>query len=236
MFVERGETEAEEKDAEEKRTSQLYSLLGCSDDDESDSTHRGRKKRDRGKDGTRRRTNSQSQERAERMSGSRERKDRSRERGKDNGRKDRRDSGSRRSSLGEDRKRKVSCSSAESEYSRKSGVKSEHFGSSASKQVESGMRRDTSRRMSFDDGRYENMRGHEEIQQVETARGEKGGRKGRVQEEGSRSETADGVGSLKHSGLTSAPGGGPKRELPSNLMDIFNQIAQFEKEKGVRPK
>lgn len=233
IFVERGETEAEEKDAEVKRTTQLYSLLGGSDDEESDSTHRGRKRRDRGKDGTSR--NSQSQEGAERMSGSRERKDRSGERGKDDGQKDRRDSGPRRrSSLGEDRKRNVSCSSAESEYSRKSTGKSELFGNSASKQVESGMRHATSRRMSLD-GRYENTRGREEIQQVKTAAGEMDGRKGRVQEEGRRSEAADGIGNLKR-GLTSAPGGGPKRELPSNLLDIFNQIAQFEKEKGARPK
>lgn len=29
---------------------------------------------------------------------------------------------------------------------------------------------------------------------------------------------------------------GSKKELPANLLDIFNQIEQFEKEKGVRPK
>lgn len=29
---------------------------------------------------------------------------------------------------------------------------------------------------------------------------------------------------------------GPKKELPANLLDIFNQIEQFQKEKGVRPK
>lgn len=30
--------------------------------------------------------------------------------------------------------------------------------------------------------------------------------------------------------------GGPKKELPSNLQDIFNRIAKFEKEKGLKPK
>lgn len=29
---------------------------------------------------------------------------------------------------------------------------------------------------------------------------------------------------------------GPKKELPANLLDIFNQIEQFKKEKGVRPR
>lgn len=30
--------------------------------------------------------------------------------------------------------------------------------------------------------------------------------------------------------------GGPKKELPTNLQDIFNRIAQFEREKGLKPK
>lgn len=36
------------------------------------------------------------------------------------------------------------------------------------------------------------------------------------------------------SSLTAA--GRPRKELPSNLLDIFSQIAQFEKEKGIKPK
>lgn len=238
-FGERDEEEAEEKGVEERRISQLYSLSAASDDEESDSSHRGRKTKDR----TRRGKNSlcRSPERAERMSGSRETRGRSKERVKEDNRKDRRDSDSRRrSSLDEDRKRKASCSSAESVCSRKSNVKSEHFGNWTSKQVESRLRHDASKRNSFDGGRYEN-RGREEIWEVEAATREKDGSKGRVEEEGSRSEggnstRSDGAGNHKQSGLTSVPGGRPKKDLPSNLLDIFNQIAQFEKEKGVRPK
>uniref|UniRef100_A0A8D0CWL2 Uncharacterized protein n=1 Tax=Sander lucioperca TaxID=283035 RepID=A0A8D0CWL2_SANLU len=132
----------------------------------------------------------------------------SRDRGKEDYRKDGRGSDSkRRSSLDENRKRKVSCSSAESEYSRKSSLKSEYLGNSgsASKHVESRMRHDSSRWNSFDGGRYEN-KGWEEIRELE------------------------------ESSLTSVPVERPKKDLPSNLLDIFNQIAQFEKEKGVGPK
>lgn len=213
-FGERGE---EEVDVEDRRISHLYSLSAASDDDESD-----RKGRDRKESETRR---------GERTSRSRERSDKSRERGKEDNRKDRRDSD-------ENRRRKVSCSSAESEYSRKSSVKSEYLGNSgsASKRVESRMRHDSSKRNSVDGGRYEN-RGREEIREVDEAKREKG----KVEEERRRSDggngrRSDGAGNHKQSGLTSAPGGTTKKELPSNLLDIFNQIAQFEKEKGGRPK
>ncbi|XP_073332046.1 tetratricopeptide repeat protein 14 [Pagrus major] len=239
-FGERDEEEAEEKDAEERRISQLYSLSAASDDDESDSSRKDRKRRDREEGRTRRGKNSlnRSPERAERRSRSKEKRDKSRERGKEDNRKDSRDSASRRrSSLDENRKRKVSCSSAESEYSRKSSFKSEYFGNSgsASKHLESRMRHDSSKRNSFDGGRYEN-RGRE----VEEAQREKD-RKGKVEEESSRSEIGNSrrsevAGNHKQSGLTSLSGGGPKKDLPSNLMDIFNQIAQFEKEKKVKPK
>ncbi|XP_070764814.1 tetratricopeptide repeat protein 14 isoform X2 [Enoplosus armatus] len=240
-FGERDEAEVKEKDAEDRRICQLYSLSAASEEEESDSSRRERRRRDREGSGTKRGKNcpSRSPEREERASRSRERRDKSRERGKEDNRKDRRDSDSkRRSSLDESRKRKVSCSSAESEYSRKSNFKAEYLGNSASKHVESRMRHDSSKRNSFDGGRYEN-RGREENRVVEEANREDG-RRGRVEEEGSRSDAgnhkrSEGAVNLKQ-GLTSVPGGGPKKGLPTNLVDIFNQIAQFEKEKGAGPK
>ncbi|XP_035509081.1 tetratricopeptide repeat protein 14 [Morone saxatilis] len=232
-FGERDEEVVEEKNPEEKRITQLYSLSAASDDEESDSSRRERKRRDREEGATKRKKGSLSRS-PERRSKSRERKDKSRERGKGDNRKDRRDSDSkRRSSLEEISKRRVSCSSAESEYSRKSNFKSEYLGNSGSapKHVESRMRHDSSKRNSFDGGRYEN---------IEEARREKD-RKGKVEEErrrsdGGNSKRLEGVGNHKQSGLTSVAGERAKKDLPTNLLDIFNQIAQFEKEKGVRPK
>ncbi|XP_041791786.1 tetratricopeptide repeat protein 14 isoform X2 [Chelmon rostratus] len=237
-FGDRDEEELEEKDAEERRVSQLYSLSAASDDEESDSARRERKRRDREEGRTRRGKSSRSPERAEQMSKSRERRDKSRERGKEEDRKDRRDSDSRRRrSLDENRKRKVSCSSAESEYSRKSNLKSEYLGNSgsASKHVESRMRHDSSKNSRFE------SRGREDMGEVDEAKIERDGRKGKEAEssrsEGGNSKTSEGDGNhSKQSGLTSVSGGGPTKNLPSNLLDIFNQIAQFEKEKGVRPK
>ncbi|XP_068599471.1 tetratricopeptide repeat protein 14 isoform X2 [Brachionichthys hirsutus] len=209
-FGESDEYEAEEKDADERRISRLYSLSAASNDEESDSSRRVRRRKDsekepmRGDDSVNR-----SPEREER---SRERKEESRESGKEDNRRD----GESRRSIDEHRRRKVSSSSStESEYSRKSNIKSEYLGNSASasKQSESRMRHDSSRRNSCEGSRYERREGV------------------------NRSRTQ------QQSGLTSAPGGGgggggggPKKELPSNLLDIFNQIAQFKKEKGVGPK
>ncbi|XP_070688715.1 tetratricopeptide repeat protein 14 [Pempheris klunzingeri] len=230
-FGERVGEEVEERDADDRRICQLYSLSAASDNEESDSSRRERKRRDREEGKTGRSKNS--------MSGSPEREERvSRERGTEDNRKDRRDSDSkRRSSLDESRKRKVSCSSAESEYSRKSSFKSEYVGNcgSASKHLESSMRH---KRNSFDGGTYE-QRGREDNRRVEEAKREKNDRKGKAEEERSRSEGGNGTRSEagnhnKQEGLMS--GERPKKDLPSNLLNIFNQIAQFEKEKGVRPK
>ncbi|XP_049443528.1 tetratricopeptide repeat protein 14 isoform X1 [Epinephelus fuscoguttatus] len=245
-FGERDEEEVVEKDAEERRISQLYSLSAASEDEESDSSRRVKKRREREESRTRGRKNSQSRslETEERGSRSRERRDRSRERGKEDNRKDRRGSESRRrSSLDENRKRKVSCSSAESDYSRKSSSRSEYLGNSGSayKHLESRMRHDSSRRNSLDGGRCEN-RGRGDIREVEEAKREKDSRKGREDEsnrsDGGNSRKSEGAGNNnnKQNSLTPVPGGEPKKDLPSNLLDIFNQIAQFEKEKGVRPK
>ncbi|XP_054459163.1 tetratricopeptide repeat protein 14 [Anoplopoma fimbria] len=241
-FGERDEEEVTVRDVDDRRISQLYSLSAASEDEESDSSCRERKRRDREESRKKIMKNSlsRSPDREERGSRSTESRDKSRE---DN-RKDRRDSDSKRiSSLDENRKRKVSCSSAESEYSRKSSFKSEYLGNSgsASKHVESRMRHDSSKRNSFDGGRYES-RGREEIQEMEEATREKDNRKGKVVEDSSRSDAgngkiSEGAGNHnKQSSLTSVPGGSAKKELPSNLLDIFNQIAQFQKEKGVGPK
>uniref|UniRef100_UPI0037E83353 tetratricopeptide repeat protein 14 isoform X2 n=1 Tax=Semicossyphus pulcher TaxID=241346 RepID=UPI0037E83353 len=231
-FGERDDEEVEEKDVEDRRISQLYSLSAASDEDESDSSRRERKRRDREESRTRRKKNSLSgsPEREERTSRSGEGRDKSRDRWKEDDRKDRRDSNSkRRSSLDGDGKRRVSCSSAESEYSRKSSFKSEYLGNSgsASKQSESRMRHDSSKRNSFDGGRYEN-RGREEIQEVE----ERDSRRRKAEEENSRSER----GGAENHNRKSLQEVRPKKDLPSNLLSIFNQIAQFEKEKGGKPK
>ncbi|XP_038571097.1 tetratricopeptide repeat protein 14 isoform X1 [Micropterus salmoides] len=222
-FGERDEVEVKEKDAEDKRICQLYSLSAASEEEESDSSRRERKRRGREESRTRKGKNnlSRSPEREERMSRSRERRGKSRERGKEDNWRDR--DSKRRSSLDENSKRKVSCSSAESQYLRKSNFKSEYLGNSGSapKRVESRMRHDSSKRNSFDGGRYDN-RGREENLEGEETKREKDGRKV--------------TGEEQRSGLTPMSGGGPKKDLPSNLLDIFNQIAQFEKEKGVRPK
>ncbi|GLD49551.1 tetratricopeptide repeat protein 14 [Lates japonicus] len=243
VFGERDDEEVEEKDAEERRISQLYSLSAASENEESDSSQRDRKRRDREESRTRRRKNSlsRSPEREERRSKSRERRDKNRERRKEDNRRN--SDSNRRTSLDETRKRKVSCSSADSEYSRKSSVRSEYSGysASASKHPENRARRDSSKRNSFDGGRYEN-RGREEICDAEDVKREKESRKGGVEEVSSRSDRglckrSESAGNHKEQrGVTSVPGERPKKDLPANLLDIFNQIAQFEKEKGVRPK
>ncbi|KAM7387704.1 hypothetical protein PAMP_023925 [Pampus punctatissimus] len=216
-FGDRDEEEVEEKMKEEevredRRISQLYSLSAASEDEESDSSRRERKKGDREESRPRRRRNTLSQ--------SLEREERSGERKDDN----RRNSDSKkRSGLDENKKRKVSCSSVESEYSQKSSFKSEYSGNSGSASKYS-----ERRRSSFNGGRYKN-KVREDIWEVEEVKMEKESKKGRSKEEsGSRS------GGASSKGLDSDVT--PKKELPANLLDIFNQIAQFEKEKGVRPK
>ncbi|XP_041647029.1 tetratricopeptide repeat protein 14 isoform X2 [Cheilinus undulatus] len=223
-----GEEVVKEKDTEGRRISQLYSLSTASDDEESDSSHRERKRKDREESRSGRKRNGRSRSRGgeERRSRSRERRDRSR--GREDNRRD--SSSKRRSSLEEDRKRKVSCSSADSEYLRRSGSKPENVGNSGSASKHSESRRhDSFRRDSFDGGRYEN-RGREDTE--ETKR-EKDSVKGKVEENSNRS---DGGNAGNHNKQSELVGARPKKDLPSNLLDIFNQIAQFEKEKGVKPK
>lgn len=210
-----------EKDTEDKRISQLYSLSAASDE-ESDNSRRDRKRRDR-EEKTRGRKDSRSPEER------RQRRDKSRERGKEDSRRDRRDSDvKRRSSLDSTRNRNVSCSSADSEFSRSFHSEHSNF-SSASKHAESKTRNDSTRRSSFDGGRYEN-RGREDIRE---ANREKESEKVRTEEESSRSERGRGA---RLDGENGEGGGRPKKDLPANLLDIFSQIAQFEKERGVRPK
>ncbi|XP_029285590.1 tetratricopeptide repeat protein 14 isoform X2 [Cottoperca gobio] len=236
-FGERDEEEVVGKAAEDKRICQLYSLSAASEDEESDSSRREKKGRDR--EESRRNSLSRSPEREERGSRSSDRRDESSERGKQGNGKDQRGSDSkRRSSSDENRQRKASCSSAEAEYSRKSNFNPEYLGISGS--AESRMRHDSSQRNSFDGGRYEN-RVRQDIPVVEEAKGEKD-RKGNVENSsssrsaGNRKKSEGAVNHNKQSSLTSVPGGSAKKDLPSNLLDIFNQIAKFEKEKGVGPK
>ncbi|KAM3876343.1 tetratricopeptide repeat protein 14 [Diretmus argenteus] len=210
-------------DVDDRRICQLYSLSAGSEDEEGSKERR-------------------------RKSG--EVRERSKEIGKVTNGRERRDSeASRRSSLDESTRRKLSSSSAElnfrSEHSQKlpgqdAASRKCDFDrkcSSASKPSDSRVRNDPPyRRSSLDGGRQEET--------AEVTR-EKEGRRGRAEEEprgGSRSERRDsarltGAGSRNgQSGMTSVPGGGPQKDLPANLLNIFNQIAQFEKEKGIRPK
>ncbi|KAM9384878.1 tetratricopeptide repeat protein 14 isoform 2-T2 [Pholidichthys leucotaenia] len=216
----------EEEDADYRRISQLYSLSGASEDEESDSSRRGKKGRDAEESSTRKRKNSRSSEReGRRRSRSRERRDRSGEKAKEVSRKERGDSNSkRRSSLNEDHARRLSCSSAEVEYSCRS----------TPKHPENKMRCNSSTRNSFDGGRYEKSdgpQGHE----VEDIKSQGEPRKGRADE--SRmlrlglSKTPESAGNRDDQNSVRL-----KKDLPANLLDIFNQIAQFEKEKGVKPK
>lgn len=117
---------------------------------------------------------------------------------------------SRRSSIDESTRRRTSCSFAEAEYSRKVKVNRPEF-------------RDQERRNSWEGGRYKNS-GWQEHPHCE--RVEEDGRKERGERESSRLEA----------GSSSSSAGRPKKELPSSLLDIFSQIAQFEKEKGIKPK
>ncbi|KAG7242290.1 hypothetical protein INR49_023965 [Caranx melampygus] len=224
-----GFKERNEEDTEERRISQLYSLSAASENEESDSSRRERKGGDREESRARRRRSSVSPDREERRSRSRERREKNRERGKEDNRSH--SDSKRRRSSDENRRRKVSCSSADSEYSRKSSVRSEYSANSASvsKHSDNRARHELSKRNSFDGGRYEN-RGREELSEVEGMKREKESRKGREEDEiRERSETA---GNLH--GVTSVPGARPKKDLPANLLNIFNQIAQFEKEKEDR--
>ncbi|XP_049587982.1 tetratricopeptide repeat protein 14 isoform X1 [Syngnathus scovelli] len=109
----------------------------------------------------------------------------------------------KRNSLDE-RKRRVSCSSSESAFSRKP------FHS-----------KDLSRRNSF--------RGDDDEMQAEN-----GGTKAKVEASWSRSSPAE-VQSEQEEEI-SLPEGKSKKDLPANLLQIFNQIAKFQKEKGIEPK
>uniref|UniRef100_A0A8D3BB19 Tetratricopeptide repeat domain 14 n=1 Tax=Scophthalmus maximus TaxID=52904 RepID=A0A8D3BB19_SCOMX len=218
------EEEVEEKIAEE-RICQLYSLSGASDNEASDPRREG-KRRDSKESRTRgsKDSLSRSPEREDRRSRSREGGDKNGERGREDNRRN--SDAKRGSSLDENRKRKVSCSSADSEHSRKMSCPG-----SASKHLEN-----RSKRNSVDGGRYEH-RGREDIVEVVDVKREN---QGSVEEDcgradaglGRRSESA---GNHKEpTGATSAPGS--KKHLPANLLNIFTQIAQFEKGKGVGPR
>ncbi|KAG7513473.1 tetratricopeptide repeat protein 14 isoform X1 [Solea senegalensis] len=218
----RVDEEVEAKESDERRICHLYSLSAASDNGDSDSSRRERKRRAK----TRKSSQSRSPEKESRLSRSKERRDKNRQRGKEESRRN--SDSKRRSSLDENRKRKVSCSSADSEFSRKSGFQSEYpgNGSSASKHLEKRERHESSKRNSFDDGRYK----------TEDADREKESSKRRVEEEGSRSAGRIRKTSQNSAGNGDGPGESAKKELPPHLLNIFNQIAQFEKEKGAGPK
>ncbi|XP_072245090.1 tetratricopeptide repeat protein 14 [Leuresthes tenuis] len=231
MFSGGDDEEVVGKDREDKRISELYSLSAASEEEESDSSCRERR-RESTESRTKKRKNSRSKSplREERRGRSRERRDKSGERGKEDNRKD--SDSKMRNSLEENRTRKSSCSSAEVEYLQKSSFRSEYSGNSGStsKHPENRMRRHSSTRNSFDGGRYENRGRQEE----EDAKGEKESRKWRSEEESSTSH--EGLSKRSESARNGQNAVRPKKDLPANLLDIFDKIAQFEKEKGVNPK
>lgn len=139
-------------------------------------------------------TNRKETNREEKM---RKRKDSDSPSNRDNNWKDRRDSDSKRRDSFQE-KRRVSCSSGDSEYSRRSSFQSEYPRFS---------RNESSRRSSFD-GRYEKGNGESQ--------------------KGSSSSNTRADDNDKQDR--------PKKSLPPNLLNIFSQIEQFEKEKGVKPK
>ncbi|KAM6962546.1 tetratricopeptide repeat protein 14 [Aplochiton taeniatus] len=82
-------------------------------------------------------------------------------------------------------------------------------------------------RRSLDSGRYESGGREEKRERLEESRA------------GRRSDGGDyrPAGALSRNGQGSdAVARGPQKEMPANLLDIFSQIAQFQKEKGVQPK
>ncbi|XP_047231168.1 tetratricopeptide repeat protein 14 isoform X2 [Girardinichthys multiradiatus] len=198
------------------KISQMYSMMAASEGEESDSSRRERKRRDRAESGSSKSKTSRSpQRKRDERTVSR---DRSRDRWKEDNRGGRRNSDStRRSSVEENHTRKLSSSPAEVECPQKSSFQFEYSGKNR-------MRRDSSTRSSFDGCRYENKE--------ETER-EKGSVRRREEEERTdpeRSKKPESAGDQNGQG-----DGRPKKILPSNLLDIFNRIAQFEKEKGVKP-
>ncbi|XP_028260254.1 tetratricopeptide repeat protein 14 [Parambassis ranga] len=196
------------RDEEEVEERKISQLYSLSAASEEEDDHSSRRERKgRDREDSRTRKNSQSR--------STEGRDMSRERGREDNRKDRRDSDSkRRSSLDDKSKRRLSCSSAELENSQKSAS-----GNSAYKHPEARMRRNSSTRNSLDGGRIES-RGRQDFHKVEEVMR-------RAEEERSNKN----VGNHNEEGDTR-----PKKDLPANLLNIFNQIAQFEKEKGGQPK
>ncbi|XP_030582966.1 tetratricopeptide repeat protein 14 isoform X3 [Archocentrus centrarchus] len=229
-FGVRDEEQVEGKDGDDRKNFKLYSLSAASEEEESDSSRRERKRKDREESRTRKTKNSwsRSPDREKRRSRSRERRDRSRDVDR---KKDRRESDSkRRSSLDENHKRKLSCSSGELEYSRKSSFRSEHSGNSNSKHPQNRMRHDSSARNFFEGDRCEN-RGRLEAREVDEVKREKESRKegGSMPDQGHSKKESAGTHN-EESDMRR------KKDLPANLLDIFNQIAQFEKDKGVKPK
>ncbi|XP_037830181.1 tetratricopeptide repeat protein 14 isoform X2 [Kryptolebias marmoratus] len=207
MFAGGQEDGAVGRDGDDRRINQLYSLSAASDEEESDGSHRERKR-----DRTEKNSQSRSPPREEKRGRSRERRDESRKGTRDSDSK-------RRGSLEENKTRKLSSSSAELEYSRRSSFQSEYSGISGStyRHPENRMRHDSSTRSSLDSGRNENK----DRQDGDEAEREK------AEEEGRQTQKSDSNGQSE---------GGSKKNLPAHLLSIFNQIAQFEKEKGLKPK
>ncbi|CAL8309885.1 unnamed protein product [Lota lota] len=227
--------EEEEVVVDDRRICQLYSLSAASEDEGSDhrggdssrSNREGRKgKKDReersfssdGTGGRRSRRESRRESSSDRSACGAER-----ERGK----------ARRRSNEGR-RRRKASTSSLESQRSRKSNVAAERpqacRRSSSVSQGQQPPPPPSSRRTSLDGGRSQSRPGRGPEQRVEGAGGGDGHR-------AQAASTSNGQGGAARPPPPPAAGGGAgKKELPPNLMDIFNKIAQFEKEKGVGPR
>ncbi|XP_061680937.1 tetratricopeptide repeat protein 14 isoform X1 [Syngnathoides biaculeatus] len=198
---EEGETSRKAKDSNSPRIC-MYSLSSTSEEEECESlSHRGRQTKDRVE--RRRKSSSISSEREDGRTKTWESSYRSNKRENEDKRQT---SGLGRGSLDE-RKRKASCSSSDSVYSRKS------FQS-----------KDFSSRNSFRREESETLK-------------EKDISKGKPKEERpgwSRSNAAE-IQDEQDVEI-SVPEGKAKKDLPANLLEIFNQIAKFQKEKGIGPK
>ncbi|XP_024908936.1 tetratricopeptide repeat protein 14 isoform X2 [Cynoglossus semilaevis] len=216
---------------DEGKISQLYSLAAASEHEDSDSSRWERKRRE-SKSSRRRSTHSKSPKMEDRRrSQSKERRAKEGERGKEENRRN--SDSKRRNSFEEYRKRKVSCSSIDStEYSRKSSSQSEYSGYSASKHLEKRERYNPGKRNSFDGGRYEKEEWNkmQDISRGKQSRKDQGDDDDDDDDGGSRS--AGGI-SKSSQNTGSQHAAAAKKDLPTNLLDIFHKIAEFEKEKGV---
>ncbi|KAG5275482.1 hypothetical protein AALO_G00120810 [Alosa alosa] len=112
-------------------------------------------------------------------------------------------------------------------------TKSEAGSSSAQEPARSGTRRHSSSSTSSEYSRKSDQQGHR-YANVPSHHSEKVEKRDGRRSEGHARDSKRHEDSSQNGRRSSE--GGPKKELPSNLQDIFNRIARFEKEKGLKHK